>query len=260
MPGSTTNQQSAGSPRQSGLGNRARRILVAISAAYLVIAYLLLPLIWREVEGRHPALQEIPRITQTSSEIPGDPLNVALIGSRESLTRAMLGAGWYPADPLTLDSCLRIASDTVLRRPYVDAPVSNLYLWGRKQDLAFEQPVGHDPRQRHHVRYWCSKELDGQGRPLWIGAATFDRKVGFSHTTGQITHHIGPDIDLERDKIFQDLQAFGALTSTDWIDGFHDTLDGHNGGGDRYHTDGRLEVGVLSESRRVRVQAGASPE
>ena len=65
----------------------------------------------------------------------------------------MLAAKWYPADRLTWRSCLRIADASVLRRAYADAPVSNLYLFG-EEDLAFEQPVGRDPRQRHHVRFW----------------------------------------------------------------------------------------------------------
>ena len=35
-------------------------------------------------------------------------------------------------------------------------------------------------------------------RPVWLGAATFDRSVGVSHYTGAITHHIDADIDAER--------------------------------------------------------------
>ena len=47
--------------------------------------------------------------------------------------------------------------------------------------------------------------------PLWIGAATFDRSVGFSHRTGQVTHHIAPDIDRERDTLMADLYRSGRL-------------------------------------------------
>jgi hypothetical protein len=53
----------------------------------------------------------------------------------------MRAAGWFPADPLGLASDLKIAADTVLKRPYDQAPVSGLYLFGRKEDLAFEKPV-----------------------------------------------------------------------------------------------------------------------
>ena len=99
---------------------------------------------------------------------------MALIGTETDVKRDMLAAKWYPADPLTLRSCLKIASATMLKRPYDDAPVSNLYLFGRKEDLAFEQPVGDNPRKRHHVRFWRSEKIDPDGRPVWVGSATFD--------------------------------------------------------------------------------------
>ena len=157
----------------------------------------------------------------------------------------MLSAKWFPADAITLRSSLRIAAGTVFDRPYFDAPVSNLYFFGRKQDLAFEQPIGNDPRQRHHVRFWQCDELDEEGRPLWIGAATRDSSVGLSHTTGQITHHIAAEIDPERDKIIADIKAVGDLLDFYWVDDFQEPPQGRNGGGDPWHTDGRLAVGVL---------------
>src|SRR5205085_1874209 len=104
---------------------------------------------------------------------------------------------------LSLKSCLEIAEATVLKRPYEDAPVSNLFLWGRKEDLAFEQPVGDNPRERHHVRFWSAEKKDENGRPAWFGSVTFDKSVGISHTTGQVTHHIAEDLDDERDRLMK---------------------------------------------------------
>jgi len=202
-------------------------------------------------ERQHPAIAELPRITRTSRGIPGDPLNVAFVGSEQDLQLALLTAGWVPADPITLKSSLRLAAGTVFHRSYVDAPVSNLFLWGRKQDLAFERPLGKDPRRRHHVRFWRSERLDSQGRPLWIGAATFDTKVGLSHTTGQITHHIAADVDAEREKLVDDLKQTEYLLEVYAVDKFHRKLEGKNGGGDKWHTDGRLAVGVVGR-RNVR--------
>lgn len=206
----------------------------------------MLPAAWRSFNRRHPALTDVPRVTRTANGIPGDPLNVALIGTEEEIEQIMLVAKWLPADPITLKSSLRIAAGTVLRRSYETAPVSNLYLWDRKQDLAFQQPVGGDPRRRHHVRFWKSEEVDEDGRPLWIGAATFDRAAGLSFTTGQFTHHIEADVDTERNKLMDDLNQTGLLSGMYWQDGFHERLEGHNGGGDPYYTDGRLAVGVVA--------------
>jgi hypothetical protein len=226
----------------------ARRVAALVSAAllaYVIVAYVLLPLDWASYFRQHPALDDVPGITQTKTGIPGDPINVALIGTKAHVQTIMRDAKWFPADPLGLRSDLHIAEATVLDRPYDKAPVSSLYLFGRKEDLAFEQPVGPDPKQRHHVRFWQTDKVHSDGRPVWVGSATFDRKVGFSHTTGQITHHIAKDIDAERDHLFQTLKLTGKLLTTYVEDAFHKQLEGRNGGGDPWRTDGDLYVGVI---------------
>ncbi len=226
-------------------GKRLLMLVVALLLLWLGTSYLLMPGLWKRYARRHPILEDVPTITRTGAGIPGDPLNVALIGTKNEVMKLMLAAKWYPADPLTFRSCLRIASATVRKRPYDEAPVSNLYLWGRKEDLAFEQPVGHDPRQRHHVRFWESDRVDAEGRPLWVGAATFDRAVGFSRTTGQITHRVAADVDTEREKLFADLEQTGRLAEVTIVLDFHTTHQGRNGGGDPWHTDGSLVLGVI---------------
>ena len=220
---------------------RAGLLGLAVLFTYLLASYVLVPGAWQLVERRHPALTRAPSRTATAAGIPGDPLNVAFVGTDVELHRAMLRAGWSPADPVTLKTSLRIAAATLLHHPYQEAPVSGLYVWGRAQDFAFEQPSGQDPRRRHHVRYWRSDQVDAEGRPLWLGAATYDARVGFSHTTGQVTHHIDGDVDAERDKLVADLVRESGLRIA-WIDGFQSNRSGRNGGGDAFVTDGRLAV------------------
>jgi hypothetical protein len=231
-------------PRHPRPARRWLYVAGVVIVAYLVVAYVILPWAWRTDTWRHPDLSGGPRITHTANGIPGDAVNIALVGAEADVIHGMLKAGWFPADPITFDSSVRIAVDTVFRRPDDDAPVSNLYLFNRKQDLAFEQPVGGSPRQRHHVRFWHWDRLE-DNRSVWFGAATFDERVGLSHTTGQVTHHIGPDIDAERDRIVAELQKAGEVREVYWVDHFHQELQGKNGGGDPWHTDGRLAVVVL---------------
>ncbi|MBC8108336.1 MAG: LssY C-terminal domain-containing protein [Anaerolineae bacterium] len=228
---------------------RAIIIFLSVLLLYLGVAYVLAPFLWQRRERHHPALTDAPTITRTGDGIPGDPVDVALVGTEEQIHRAMLTAKWYPANPITLASSLRIAVDVVISRPFDEAPVSPLFLFGRKEDLAFERPVGDNPRERHHVRFWKSDKLDKDGRPLWFGSATFDTHVGFSHDTGQITHHIAPEVDHDRDLLLNNLNAAGVLSSIDWIDGFQKDKSGLNGGGDPWRTDGRLGVGVIQISQ-----------
>jgi hypothetical protein len=220
-------------------------LVAIVLVLWVAAAYLLMPALWRRYANRHPALEDLPTITHTANGIPGDPLNLALVGTEADLHNSLLDAGWRPADPLTWRTSLKIARTTVLRQSYDDAPVSHLYVWGRQEDCAFEKPVGHDPRKRHHVRFWRSERVDAEGRPLWAGAATYDERVGLSHTTGQITHHIAPDVDAERDQLMGDLQKAGGLADLFILEGYHETRTGKNGGGDPWRTDGDVKVGVL---------------
>ena len=232
-------------PRRRRFVTGALKVLVAVAMVWLLSAYVILPALWRHYEHQ-PALESAPKTTRTAQGIPGDPLNVGLIGTEKDVVQAMIGSGWAAADPVTVKSSLRIANSVLRDRPYADAPVSNLFVFGRKQDLAFEKPVGANASRRHHVRFWNSKELGRGGVPLWIGAVTFDRGVGLSHRTGQITHHIGPDVDAERERLFADLRNSDWLTELYQVTGVGATILGRNGGGDPYYTDGELTIGVLA--------------
>jgi hypothetical protein len=223
-----------------------RRIGVLI-LLWLLAAYLMIPLAWKAYYDTHSAFDDNPRVTETSDHHPGDPLNVALIGTKEEVLEIMKAAKWYPAAALGIVSDLEIGADTILSRPDVDAPVSSLYLFGRKEDLAFEQPVGDNPRHRHHVRFWKTKDVDAEGQPHWIGSAVYDSHVGLSRTTGQITHVTGPDIDAERDFLFKCLDETKLLADQYEVQDFHKVHSGKNGGGDPWHTDGALYVGVIAE-------------
>jgi len=226
-------------------------MLVGIALlAYLAVAYLLLPQFWKRYAEKHPSLDDVPHVAQTADGIPADPINVALIGTKAEVVKIMLAAQWHPADKLTLRSCLEIAEAAVFKREYEDAPVSNEFLFGRKQDLAFEQAVGDNPRHRHHVRFWESEKRDEHGRPVWLGAAIFDKRIGLSRTTGQITHETAPDIDAERNKLFDDLRKTGELAEITIVPGFHKIRDGRNGEGNPWHTDGDLYEGVIRQDDR----------
>jgi hypothetical protein len=220
------------------------KAVLAATVVYGFTAYVLLPRVWEHYEHQ-PGLAGHPMVTRTPDGIPGDPLNVGLVGSKEDVIAAMHEAGWYPADPITLRSSIEIVGSVLLDRPYVHAPVSTLLLEGRKEDLAFEKPVGESADRRHHVRFWEVLERGEEGRPVWLGAVTFDRGVGLSRDTGQVTHHIGADIDAERDLLIGDLAAAGRLEAIYQVTGIGPTLQGRNGGGDPYHSDGELTIGRL---------------
>ena len=231
--------------RKEGRGRRILTWVLGVLILWGAVAYLVLPRLWYHREHQ-PGLGEAEMVTHTEQGIPGDPLNVGLVGSEDDVLAAMHAAGWYPADPVTLKSSVRIAASVMLDRPYDAAPVSPLFYEGRKEDLAFEKPIGSSADRRNHVRYWKVLEKGVEGRSVWLGSATQDAGVELSRDTGQVTHHIAPDIDDERDLLIGDLVAAKVVTTLYDLSGIGPTVNGRNGGGDRYFTDGEIHMAVLS--------------
>jgi hypothetical protein len=242
--------QSAAPPHRSRW-KHAAQLFLFIVMAYTLLAYLILPAVWTHYEHQK-RLADLPMVTLTAQGIPGDPINVGLVGETKDVLCAMQAAGWYPADPVTLRSSIEIAGSVLLDRPYRDAPVSPLYYLGRREDFAFEKPVGSSADHRHHVRFWKVLEAGEEKRPVWLGDATFDRSVGVSHYTGAITHHIDADIDAERKLIAGDLEAAGMVEARYQVTGVGPTLAGRNGGGDLYYTDGEVWIMRLVEACQKR--------
>lgn len=211
-------------------------------ALYALAAYIVAPDYWRRFVGMHPSVDDVPNLTRGGDGLPGDPVNLTLHGDEQALRAAMAKAGWDVAAPLDLRDDARIVVDTLAHRAYADAPVSRLFLFARVEDIAFEMPIGGDPSRRHHVRFW----RDGEGASMrWVGAATMDKSVGLSRTTGEVTHHIDADVDAERDHVLATLHAAGLLPDQWYVAGFHKVREGRNAGGDPWRTDGRLGAGRL---------------
>ena len=230
---------------------RALLLALFVVIGYALLAYLALPALWTHYEHQK-GLANLPMVTRTAQGIPGDPINVGLIGDNKDVLCAMQAAGWYPADPVTLKSSIEIAGSVLLDRPYRDAPVSPLFYLGRREDLAFEKPDGNSADHRHHVRFWKVLDRGEENRPVWLGDATFDRSVGVSRYTGAITHHIGADIDAERAVLAADLEAARVVDARYQVTGIGPTMTGRNGGGDLYYTDGEVWILRLVEACQKR--------
>jgi hypothetical protein len=246
----TDGAQSQIKPKRS-LWKRAAWILLLVVIVYGAGAYLILPLFWTHYEHQK-GLAQLPMVTRTGQGIPGDPMNVGLIGDIGDVVCAMHQAGWYPADRITLKSSIEIIGSVLLDRPYKEAPVSNLYYLGRREDLAYEKPIGASADRRNHVRYWKVLESGAEKRPVWLGAATEDRGVGVSKYTAAVTHHISPDLDAERALLAADLENAGMVEAKYQVTGIGPTIAGHNGGGDLYYTDGEIWVLRLVEACKKR--------
>lgn len=226
-----------------------------IVVLWVLLAYLLLPRIHTLLTLVYVPDYFIGR-ARTYEGLLGDPVNLAFLGTEEQIHIAMRRAGWDRADELGFRSGLRIVTSTLTRRSYDSAPVSPLYVFGGMQDFTYQQEVAGNPARRHHVRFWKTPDdwyLPGGRKVDWVAAGTYDRRVGLSIFTLQITHKISSDIDRERDHIVATIDEGSPEAETTLIRHFSSGYHSRNGGGDEMNTDGDLPILDLTE-----VQAGTT--
>jgi len=232
--------------------------VVALIFSYALAAYIILP---RSVHLGLMILhrKRVPSFTLTGDGMPGDPVNVVLIGTRDQLRAAFTAAGWTEADPLNLKSAWHMVRAFVLNSPYPTAPFSPLFLFGRKQDIGFQKCLDNSPRRRHHIRFWArhlSHETDlgessfwrttkappGDAPALWVGAGTKDTGLSLTRLTFQITHATDKDTNVERDFIVAQLNECRVITEVVTYRAGERVVTKHV---NRYITDGEVTAARL---------------
>ncbi len=217
-------------------------LVPVVLTMWLFTAYIVLPAIHRIMVKMYLPNYFIGR-ARTVDGLLADPINLAVTGTKRQLIAAMKRAGWDRADPMNLMNSSKMVWHLLRNKSYPHAPVSPLYLFGFKQDLVFQKEVNNSPHTRHHVRFWKTPTnwwLPGGYKSDWLGAATYDRRVGFSTFTLQFTHKIDAEIDIERDYVVNTLRQTGLVGHVDVVRHYASGFRSRNGGGDHILTDGNL--------------------
>jgi hypothetical protein len=183
-------------------------------------------------------LEEAPQRASSKDGKPGDPLNLVVIGSAEEIRRAFQEAGWAEAEKLTGKSLFETVRAVIANKGYGTAPVSQLYLFGRPEDLAFQKMLNTFAK-RHHLRLWRSPAT-AAAREIWLGAATHD--IGWDIRAEVVSHAIEPEIDKEREKVGADLAATGRVATLRLVSRPNPLSEGLTATGGAWKTDGRLLV------------------
>lgn len=211
---------------------------------WLLLTYIALPRLHQVMTWIYLPDYFIGR-TRTVEGVLSDPINLAFDGDETDLHVAMRRAGWVLAEERTVGSAWDMVRATLLRRSYPEAPVSDLFLMGRRHDFTYQQEVGGTTAKRHHVRFWKmprSFSLPGGYKADWLAAGTYDRAVGFSFFTLQFTHRIDENIDVERDYVIDTVRYADPAVEVEVIREFSTSYHHRNGQGDRIRTDGDLPI------------------
>lgn len=188
--------------------------------------------------------------TNAEGDAPGDPLNIVLIGESSQMMAALSECGWSFTHRIDWSTIRREIGAALRGKPYLTAPVSALYVFGRPQDLSFQRSRM-TLSQRNHMRLW-RVPYTVEGKTVWVGQVSRDIGIKMTRNSPFLTTHvIDPMVDEARQFVLESLlyrfriESFGFVRATEPVPREHPR---HNLSGDPYITDGmRLVVFIASE-------------
>jgi hypothetical protein len=190
-------------------------------------------------------IDTLPRRVNDQFNNLGDMVNFVIVGSQKDVQSALEAATWHVADTDNSKAVINAVMQTYGNKDYLAMPMSQLYLFGRKQDFGYEmaEPIAM-VASRHHFRIWKAP-FTWNGQEVWVGAGTHDIGFAKDKRNNNVTHKIDPAVDGERDNIGASLQKANKAKKMTYYLPPNPVQDAKNATGDGYHSDGRLLVVFL---------------
>jgi hypothetical protein len=183
----------------------------------------------------------------------GDPLNLVVVEGQRDPIVPFIARGWHLTQKLDFASMIATVRAFIFRDEYLTSPVSPLYVFGRREDIAL-QKARSTIDQRIHARLWLTP-FTFESRRIWIGQVSRDIGVRLTDQTWNLTtHKIAPDVDFDRGYLLQDILMSGFVERYGFIGGVRAatmSAPRENLTGDPYFTDGLRVVLFLSNQTKL---------
>jgi len=178
------------------------------------------------------------KYTETVTGQKQEPISFIVIAENdERFIKGIETAGWHLADPVNIETTANLAKAALLKQPYPTAPMTPSFWDAIIHNFGFEKPTSAaNARERHHARFWKTSFQTTNNKHIYVGTASLDNGVKYF-----ITHSINPDIDTERQFLYDDLQTAGAIERSD-LTGFVSPVLSKNFAGDPFFTDGKAFI------------------
>lgn len=178
------------------------------------------------------------KYTETLIAEKQEPVNFIFLAENESrLIAALQQAGWILTDKADIMSFIKAVKSLILKTPYPSAPISPSF-WNTKiQRLSFTKVSGGNWfSNAHHIKIWNTNYLLKNGRNIYVAMANADDGLKWG-----IIPIISPDLDTERELIYQDLDLSENIENSIKIQ-LVKSLIGKNFMGDKFFTDGKAYI------------------
>jgi len=199
--------------------------------------------------GLRENLEKLPASTSNiDNSKNGDPLNLVLIGKDDDIFSSLIGSGWSESEVIYSESVWLTTKSFLFGSRYRYSPISLLYVFGRKQDVAF-QKARRTINERNHLRLWLTP-MRFEGKSVWLGQISRDIGVRFMWQWPFTTHKIDPDVDEARDYLIEDLVRSQGIEKIGFVKGVGEapiSKQRENLTDDPYFTDGLRLVLIFTD-------------
>ncbi len=201
------------------------------------------------VDEFRSTLEQLPCCaTDADGRREGDPLNIVIVGKPSDVLNSLSRSGWSFTHRIDFRTVRREIGAAIEGSAYPVAPVSSLYVFGRRQDLALQR-ARCSIAQRSHMRLWLAP-CRFEDRPVWIGQISRDIGVKVTPKSPTLTTHIiDPEVDTTREYLLHSLVTAGFVDRFGFVRGCAAGTPSQprmNLTGDPYHSDGLRLVIVLA--------------
>ena len=182
--------------------------------------------------------KEQMKYTETLIGEKQEPVNfVFLARDDRQLIAALQRADWDVADKTDISSFIQAVKASILKTPHPSVLISPSF-WNTKiQDLSFAKVPGPNwLSNAHHVKIWRTNFLLENGNSIYVGMV--NANDGFRWG---IIPKIAPDLDAEREQLYQDLDRTEKIESHLKAQPVK-SLIGKNFIGDPFFTDGKVYI------------------
>ena len=178
------------------------------------------------------------KYTETLIGEKQEPVNVIFLAKDDGQLAAVLQqAGWVATDKADISTFIQAVKALMVKTPHPSAPVSPSFWNARIQDRSFAKVPGRNwLRNAHHVKIWRTNSLSKKGNNIYVGMV--NANDGFKWG---IIPKTSPDLDAERELLYQDLHHTGKIESHLKVQ-LVKSLIGKNFMGDQFFTDGKAYI------------------
>lgn len=197
--------------------------------------------------------QNLPKVSESISGIAAEPINMVLVGTKETINDAFIKSGWYLLDGPSLKSYSKIITSLLFDQAYPTTPGLPVFWDTQPSQFAYGKPT--TPKSissREHIHFWETDFVTQDYQNIWVGTAHFDQQINKKLGIVMLFHTTETKVDIQRENIKNELEKNGFIQKTEKIDLTGLSYGIKKGSGNSFLTDGQAYIIFIKNNNEKR--------